>query len=105
MASWQVNENVLADFHQRATFHRDLVACTMPWLRSITDVRTAILKNALDPTRKDQWEWMRRYEALVVDLGATPFLPPEEKPNARTRQHRTAAAAEPDDGEAFVHLE
>lgn len=109
MATWRITETTLTDFHLRASFHRDLVQCMTPWFRSITDVRNALLKNALDPTRKDQWEWMRRYERLLIDAGATPFLPHEEIPDARPRKARTAAASaepEPDEpGEAFVHLE
>jgi len=46
-----------------------------PWkVRGATDIKSAILNNALDPKRDDQWVWIKRYAAMV---GAD-FLPEEE---------------------------
>lgn len=46
-----------------------------PWkVRGATEIKSALLNNALDPKREDQWVWIKRYARMV---GAK-FLPDEE---------------------------
>jgi hypothetical protein len=45
-----------------------------PSIKRIPDVKGALLNNALDSKREDQWIWMKRFEAMT----GKHFLPDDE---------------------------
>ena len=55
----------------------DAVVAEMgPWkVRGATDIKAAILNNALDAKRDDQWVWIKRYASMVK----ADFLPDEDE--------------------------
>lgn len=104
MVTWRIDEFTLTTFHLRPSFHRDILNCMTPWFRHVGDIRLAIYRNATDPKRRDQYEWMKRFEKMIVAHGGKPFLPPdEEKPHART--HRRAPQEPDDPGSTVVEFE
>lgn len=56
---------VLARIRLEPEFWSSVVAEVSPWLARVADVKSAVLQNALNPTREDQWVWIKRYSRLV----------------------------------------
>ena len=105
MVIWKVDEYVLTTFHARSGFLEDVIRCMTPWVRRTVDVRAALVANARDGTRKDQWVWMKRYEEMLVQETkneATRFLPREEKQDERAGKRAVKPAT--DDEAGYVDL-
>lgn len=65
MRAFQTNAVELAGIRGEPGFWQAVVKEAAPWMERVADVKAAILKNALDPGRPDQWTWMQRYEEML----------------------------------------
>lgn len=83
---------MLGDLHAEPGFLERLVRVTAPWLRKVSHLKEAIYLNALDPTRKDQRDWIEYYEDMLArECGEqVRFLPRKDVPRGTTE------AAEPE---------
>ena len=66
--------NIMARLRTEPGFLPAVVRETATVAARAGDVKGAILKNALDSSRADQWIWMRRWETML----AIPFLNSED---------------------------
>jgi hypothetical protein len=71
-----VEQSALADIRAEPGFVDEVVREMGPWkVRGATDIKAAILNNALDAKRDDQWLWIKRYASMVK----ADFLPDEDE--------------------------
>lgn len=66
--------NIMARLRTEPGFLPAVVRETATVAARAGDVKGAVLKNALDDKRSDQWLWMRRWERML----GTPFLNSED---------------------------
>lgn len=99
MGTYGCREYDLASFTVEPMFLHDVLADVRPWIERAVDVRAAIHANATDPSRKDQWWWMKQYEAMI----GTQFLPPDPpEPKGSTRGKPARPDSASDDGSITI---
>lgn len=100
MATWNITPRTLALFHVQTRFIEDVIEEMQPWLERVTNLRRAIYDNATDPARKDQLEWMQRYERMLVARygDRARFLPPETPHDPAERKTARNGRREPEPG-------
>lgn len=55
----------LARMRREESFWNIVTHEETPWLERVSRIKEAILANALDPKRSDQWVWIKRYEQMT----------------------------------------
>lgn len=64
--------DVLARIRMEPSFLKDVVKESAPWVKQFIEIKNAVLKNALDSSRDDQYVWMKRYAAMAGLAGELP---------------------------------
>lgn len=93
-------------FHVEPGFLERVAGCIEPHVRRIAHIREAIYRNAMDHSRRDQWEWMRRFEAMVAAAGgdALRFLPGSDHDAKIDRERAARSRTDEHGGEALIHI-
>lgn len=79
---------MLGDLHAEPGFLERVVHVMAPWLRRVGSIKEAIYLNALDPTRKDQRDWIEYYEDMLArECGeGVRFLPRKDVPRGTSEE-------------------